>query len=160
RSWFPPGSFIEILGRRFPNALDDARVGDGRDGLLDPLNLNLMIPVVAEVEPVTENTSRLQAQVVQLRCPGVSSPFLPPRPVRNPVIGSVRIERPLPELKLVQVLIPAVVGLEDGVMECPRVWSPRISIVRLITLFANSSLVGPPVKKTASTYKFAGGAAS
>ena len=68
--------FIGILRRRFAHPLDDARVGDGRDGLLDPLDLNLMIPVVAEVEPVAEDTIRLQIQVVQLCRARVSIPFL------------------------------------------------------------------------------------
>src|SRR5437868_1497921 len=42
---------------------------------------------------------------------------------------------------------------------CSRVWSPRISSTRLITLLANFSLVGPPTRKTVRTYRFAGGAA-
>src|SRR5262245_6658134 len=42
---------------------------------------------------------------------------------------------------------------------CSSVWSPRISITRLITLLANFLLIGPPAKKTESTYKFAGIAA-
>ncbi len=69
--------FVAILRRRFAHPLDDTRVSDGRDGFLDPINLNLMIPVVVEVEPVTEDTPRLQIQVVQLCRAGVSIPFLP-----------------------------------------------------------------------------------
>src|SRR5579859_7993909 len=47
---------LTILRRRFAHPLDDARVADARDGLLDPIHVNLMKPVVAEVEPVTKNT--------------------------------------------------------------------------------------------------------
>src|SRR5262249_409436 len=38
-------------------------------------------------------------------------------PIRNPVVESVWIERPFAELKLVQMLIPAIIRLEGGVME-------------------------------------------
>src|SRR5260370_12909581 len=68
--------FIRILRRRFADALDDARVNNSRDGLLDPFHLNLMKPVVAEVEPVTEDRIGLQMQVVKPCRPRVSTPFL------------------------------------------------------------------------------------
>src|SRR5207244_4003636 len=56
---------VAILRWRLAYPLDDAWIGDGRDGLLDPLYLNLMIPFVAEVEPITKDTIRLQVQVRQ-----------------------------------------------------------------------------------------------
>src|ERR1700722_12096951 len=68
---------VAILWRRFAHAPDDTRVGDGRNGLLDPLHLDLMKPVVAEVEPVSEDTFRFKIQLVQ-RCRAcVSVLFLP-----------------------------------------------------------------------------------
>ncbi len=39
-----------ILRRKFAHSLNDARISNGRNGLLDPLHMDLMIPVVAEVE--------------------------------------------------------------------------------------------------------------
>src|SRR5262249_51958978 len=117
RALLSPGSFVRILRRRFADAPDDARVRDSRDGLLDPLNLNLMKPVVAQVEPVTEHALRRQAQVIQLGRACVSRPLLPGRPVGNPVVGPFRVEGPFAELKLVQMLLPAVIRLENGLME-------------------------------------------
>src|SRR6185369_623235 len=76
-----------------------------------------MIPVVAEVEPVTEDTLRLQAQIVKPGRACISRTFLPWRPIGNPVVGAVRIERTFAELKLVGMLVPAVIRLEDGIME-------------------------------------------
>ncbi len=62
------GSGIQVLRRRFSDSLDDARVGDGRNGFLDSLHLDLVEPVVAKVEPVAEGMlAFLQIQVVQ-RC--------------------------------------------------------------------------------------------
>ena len=60
-------TLFKVLRRRFAHPLDDARIGYRRDGLLDPLHLNLMKPVVAEVKPVSEDAMLLQIQVVQLR---------------------------------------------------------------------------------------------
>src|SRR5690242_95424 len=46
------GLFIGILRRRFADPLDDTRVGHGWDCLFDPLDLNLMKPVVTKVKPI------------------------------------------------------------------------------------------------------------
>ena len=56
--------FIAILRRRFAHSLDDAGVGDGRDRLLNPIHLNPMKPVIAKIEPVTEDAIRLQIQII------------------------------------------------------------------------------------------------
>src|SRR5438105_1768021 len=114
---FPPGLFIEILRRRFANALDDARVGDGRNGLLDPLHLDLMKPFVAEVEQVTEDAIRLQIEVVQRGRARVSVPFLAFLRIGNAVVGSVGIERTLAELESIKVLIGPVERLEDDLVQ-------------------------------------------
>ena len=66
---------VAMLRRRLAHSLDDARVGDRRDRFLDPVDLNVMKPVVAEVESVAEDTTRLQIQVVQLRLRGIAGPF-------------------------------------------------------------------------------------
>jgi hypothetical protein len=50
---------LAILRRRLANPLDDVGIRDDRDGLLDPFHLDLMIPVVAEVEPITKDAIRL-----------------------------------------------------------------------------------------------------
>ena len=68
---------VAILRRRFAHALDDTRVGDRRDGLVNPVHLHLMIPVVAKVEPVPEGTTMRQIQVVQLGRACVSISLLP-----------------------------------------------------------------------------------
>src|SRR5438876_4854870 len=93
---------VAILRRRLAHPLYDAWVGDGRDGMLDPVHSTLMIPVVAKVEPVTTDTIRLQVQVVQLGRPRVSILFFPWLRVGNSIVGPVAVERSFPELKLVQ----------------------------------------------------------
>jgi hypothetical protein len=40
-------SFVLVLRRRLADSLNHPRVRDRRDGLLDPIDLNLMIPIVA-----------------------------------------------------------------------------------------------------------------
>ena len=42
-----------------------ARAGHGQSGLLDSIHLHLMKPVVAKVEPVTEDAFLFQIRVVQ-----------------------------------------------------------------------------------------------
>lgn len=59
-----PPLLVGVLRRRFTQPLDHAGVGDGRNGSLDPINLNLMIPIVPEVEPVSEDSFRFQIQIV------------------------------------------------------------------------------------------------
>src|SRR4051794_39982004 len=88
-----PLRFVEVLRRRFAHSLDDARVGDSWDGLLDPVDVDLMKPVVAEVEPVTEDTTRLQIQVIHFGRTCVPlSPLLAFARTGDAVIGSLGIE--------------------------------------------------------------------
>ncbi len=54
-----------VLERCLAEPLDDARAGHGQSGLLDSIHLHLMKPVVAKVEPVTEDAFLFQIQVVQ-----------------------------------------------------------------------------------------------
>ena len=54
----PRRSFIGIPRRRFADALDDTRIPDGREGLLDPHGSNPTKPAVAAVESVTSTSSR------------------------------------------------------------------------------------------------------
>jgi len=76
-----------------------------------------MIPLVAEVEPVTEGTTGIQIQVVQLCRACVSIPFLPLLWIWNSVVGSVGIERAFAKLEFVQMFVATIVRLEDGVMQ-------------------------------------------
>ncbi len=76
--------------------LDDARVGDGGNRLLDPLHLNLLKPVVAEVEPVTEDAMRLKVEVVEFNDSSVSAAFLLWPRSGNSVIGPGGIKGRLP----------------------------------------------------------------
>src|SRR5437899_3763611 len=84
--------FVAILRRGFAQTLDDTRVGDTRDGLLDPLHLNLMKPIVTEIEPVAEHTIGTQAKIVKLCRACVSNPLFLWSRTRESVIGPVGIE--------------------------------------------------------------------
>ena len=67
--------FLTILRWRFAYPLDDARVGDRGDGLINPVHLDLMIPVVAEVEPIAEHALYFQVQFVQRGRASVAASF-------------------------------------------------------------------------------------
>lgn len=84
---------LQILRRRFAHAASHARIGYGRDRLLDLVHLDLVKPIVAEIEPVTEHAFDAQPQRVQGRGPSVTEiggTVL----VRDRVLRPVRVEWP------------------------------------------------------------------
>ena len=94
---------VRILRRRLAHPLDDARIFDCRNGLLDAFHLDLMKPVVAEVEPVSEDAPRIEAQAVERCGASVAISSRPRRRIGQPVIGPLGIEGSFAELNSTQV---------------------------------------------------------
>src|SRR4051794_8954301 len=72
-----------------------------------------MKPIVAEVEPVAEDATFCQLEIVQFGGASVVISVL----VANSIIRPLRVEWAFAELELVHVLFVTVEGVEDRVME-------------------------------------------
>src|SRR5262245_19772064 len=113
---------VGVLRRAFAYLLRD--LGELAPGhvVLDGLDVDLMPPVVAEVEPVPEAVADLQGQrldggFIDTAYRRVGLVFLDFQGVRQDVPASLRVHRPLAELELVHVFFPAAIGVEDGVVQ-------------------------------------------
>ena len=85
--------------------------------MLDPLHPDLVKPLVAEVEQITEDTIRLQTEGVQCGGTGVAITLFVFIRVGDAVIGPLGVIRPFAELELIKMLIVPVERREYGVMQ-------------------------------------------
>src|SRR5688500_17941891 len=110
---------IGILRRAVADTLGYLREFSSRCTLLDSHDIDLMPPVVSEVEPVAEEVIDLQAERLN-RCTLHASCWLIPtvHPCGEHVPPCLRVHRPFAaDLELVHVLVFAVEGVEDGVVK-------------------------------------------
>ena len=119
-----------------------------------------MVPVVAEIEPVTEGAMQLQIQVVELCRACIPMSFLMFPRNGNAVVGSVGIVRTLAELKFISMVIGTVICLEDSLVQLfQRLVAADFN--HAADLLVGELLAGwPATKYIKKTYKFAGGAAT
>src|SRR5512135_422053 len=114
--------FLKILRRALADPLRYLRELAFGNLVPDRLDVDLVPPVIAEVEPVAEAPSDLQSQRVDAGLVNPSGGWVVLAHVRvegprQDVPGCLRVHRTRTELELIHVLVPAVECVEDCVVQ-------------------------------------------